>query len=145
MTPTEDLIGELLAARHRLGEHVWTLHSQHTAAVRRLEKRGLVGWKRGVVEHTLLAWLTDEGREAFLSPDYAPPRSGVGTRGEYTLPEVAKAAEAIRSLHPSWFRKLRNKKTSEEDRQLAALEMAYRILNPDAPWGRVPIERGPEL
>jgi len=78
VTPTQDLILELLAARHRLGHNIWTLTA--SAAVRRalraLEVRGLVRWKHGVVEHTYLAWLTDQGREEYMTVGYIPPILG---------------------------------------------------------------------
>jgi len=73
LTPTEELVGELLAARYRLGEKVWTLGSRQWPAVRRLEKRGLVFAKSGVMEKTILAGLTEKGLAEFLDPTYVPP------------------------------------------------------------------------
>ena len=75
-TPTQDLFLELLAARHRLGHGIWTLDSRHRRTAESLEAMGLVGWKHGVVEHTILAWLTDEGKAQQMSPTYVPPLLG---------------------------------------------------------------------
>jgi len=60
-TPTEELVLEVLQARMRLGEKIWTFDSRLGATVSRLEERGFVRHKHGVVENTLLAWLTPEG------------------------------------------------------------------------------------
>jgi len=73
LTPTEDLVLEVLAARHRLGEHLWTFTTRHRPAVRRLEARKLVTWKHGPVENTLLVALTTDGIAHAISPNYTPP------------------------------------------------------------------------
>lgn len=73
LTPTEDLVLEVLAARHRLGELVWTFATRHRPAIRRLEARGLVAWKHGVVENTVIVQLTADGVAEAISPDYTPP------------------------------------------------------------------------
>ena len=72
-TPTEYLIGEVLAARYRLGEATWTFPTEVRKALRSLEARNLIGWKSGIVENTCLVWLTPAGRESSLSEDYTPP------------------------------------------------------------------------
>lgn len=74
-TPTQELVLELLTARHRLGEQVWTLAANGTVrrALIALEADGLVGWKSGVVSDIYLAWLTDEGKAECMSPTYTPP------------------------------------------------------------------------
>jgi hypothetical protein len=68
LTPTEYLVMEVLAARHRLGEATWTFPTSLRPAVTRLAQRGLVWWKRGVVEHTVLVSLTNVGRTRWLTP-----------------------------------------------------------------------------
>lgn len=75
LTPTESLVLEVLAARHRLGEHLWTFTDRPaiTRAINKLVGRGLVGSKGGVVDHTVRAWLTEDGRAAAMSDDYVPP------------------------------------------------------------------------
>jgi len=75
LTPTQDLIMEVLAARFRLGERTWTFddHSAIRKAMRVLEERGLVTWKSGITENTLRAWMTEAGRAEYVTADYVPP------------------------------------------------------------------------
>ena len=75
VTPTEYLTMEVLAARHRLGESVWTFPGNGTGALYRLSVKGLVGYKSGGVEKTVLAWLTDEGIKAWKLDQPYPPES----------------------------------------------------------------------
>lgn len=75
LPPTQALVLEVLAARHRLGEGYWTFSTRDQAAIRALSERGLVDWKHGIVERTCLAWLTTEGRKAALSPGYKGPHA----------------------------------------------------------------------
>lgn len=75
LTPSEDLVLEVLAARYRLGENAWTFKTRHGKALSGLVSKGLVWTKPGVIHQTLLAALTDEGRAAVLSPTYVPPRA----------------------------------------------------------------------
>ncbi len=72
-TPTEDLLLELLAARHRCGEQVWTLDSRHRRTAERLEARDLVVLMHGLTEHTFRAALSGEGRAVYMIADYVPP------------------------------------------------------------------------
>ncbi len=75
LPPLQDLLVELLAARHRLGEQMWTLtqNAPVTKALRELETIGVLGWKHGIVENTYLAWLTDEARGQYMDPEHVPP------------------------------------------------------------------------
>lgn len=73
LTPTEYLVGELLAARLRLGERWWTLRNDTKPAAVKLERAGLVDIKSGIVEHTYQARLTPDGELQFLSLTYVPP------------------------------------------------------------------------
>jgi hypothetical protein len=70
---TQYLVLEVLAARHRLGEHGWTFPATARPAVDALTRLGLVAGKAGFLPKTLLVWLTDAGRAAVLSADYVPP------------------------------------------------------------------------
>jgi len=78
VTPTQDLVMELLVARHRLGHNIWTLTANPPVkrALVALEDLNLVNWKHGVVEQTYLAWLTDFGRETWMLPGYVAPILG---------------------------------------------------------------------
>ena len=73
MTPTAELIIEVLVARRRLGEHVWPFPHPCVRALRELEASGDIEFKSGIVERTYNAWLTDEGRERHMDPAYEPP------------------------------------------------------------------------
>lgn len=73
LPPTQFLILEVLAARHRLGETLWTFPASLKPAVAALDRLGLVWQASGVVEYTIRAGLTDAGRAACVSGDYVPP------------------------------------------------------------------------
>lgn len=70
---TQYLVLEVLAARHRLGEHGWTFPTSARRAVDALGALGLVSATAGFMPKTLLVWLTEAGRETALAPDYVPP------------------------------------------------------------------------
>ncbi|MEU7978222.1 hypothetical protein AB0B63_06790 [Micromonospora sp. NPDC049081] len=75
LPPTQYLILEVLAARHRLGEHCWTFPSRPgiRTAVAALTVAGLVTWKSSPAQRSVLVWLTDTGRAAALDESYIPP------------------------------------------------------------------------
>lgn len=73
LTPTEDLIMELLAARARLGEPVWTFDVRVKHQIAHLEELGLLTLMHDIVERTVRASLTDKGRDEYLSAPYNPP------------------------------------------------------------------------
>jgi len=73
MTPTEELVMEVLAGRYRTGEAIWTFSRRQRPVMRRLEARGWVFFKEGIVEDTLLVGLTEAGKAEVLSPTYIPP------------------------------------------------------------------------
>ena len=59
-TPTEWLVMELLQARiMRMGENIWPFPTELRPTLQKLEKRGLIAFKGGIVAGTLNAWLTD--------------------------------------------------------------------------------------
>ena len=75
LPPTQLLVLEVLAARARTGERVWTFPATgpHRKALKALEALGLAGFKGGVNYGTLMAWLTDTGAEQMRSNSYVPP------------------------------------------------------------------------
>lgn len=73
LTPTEELIIEVLTARARLGETLWPFNTNTMAAARRLEDRGLISLTHGMVERTYRASLTDAGKTHALNDHYVPP------------------------------------------------------------------------
>lgn len=72
LPPTQYLIMEVLAARYRLGEQLWTFPRYLRASMEQLARRQLIGWRHGP-SADIQAWLTDKGREHSLLPDYVPP------------------------------------------------------------------------
>ncbi|MFG1846741.1 hypothetical protein [Micromonospora carbonacea] len=75
LPPTQWLILEVLAARHRLGEPCWTFPSRPSirTAVAALNVAGLVVWKSSPAPRAVQVWLTEEGRSAALDASYVPP------------------------------------------------------------------------
>jgi DNA-binding MarR family transcriptional regulator len=73
LTPTEDLCLELLAARYRTGEDLWTFDSRHKRALESLQDKGLVNVVHGIVPKTVRASLTEDGKKEGLSDSYVPP------------------------------------------------------------------------
>lgn len=75
LTPTEGLVMEVLAARYRLGENLWTFDSRNVGTIRRLARKGLVEEIHGIVEHSVRAMLTEKGKEYYgLNKPYTPPK-----------------------------------------------------------------------
>jgi hypothetical protein len=74
ITPTEELMLEVLAARVRTGETCWTFNSRHRQAAGSLSQKGYVGFKAGIVERTIIVWFTDKGfKKMSLQKDYEFP------------------------------------------------------------------------
>ncbi len=67
------LILEVLAARFRCGEKLWTFESRLRPALNALEAAGLVTLMSGVTENTIRARLTDKGLAETVSPSYNVP------------------------------------------------------------------------
>jgi len=73
LTPTEDLIMEVLAARYRAGENLWPFDSKLKRMLEHLGDLGLINVMSGNVEKTYRASLTQAGREYALSATYEMP------------------------------------------------------------------------
>lgn len=73
LPPTQYLIMEMLAARYRLGEHMWTFPARLRPALNELQELGLIWWRSAPTPHDVQAYLTDAGREAAMSATYAVP------------------------------------------------------------------------
>ena len=73
VTPTEDLLMEILAARYRLGEHLWTFDLRHKKPLERLEAKGLVTVLHGIVDQSLRASMTQAGIDTYVSKTYESP------------------------------------------------------------------------
>ena len=73
LTPSEDLMIEALIARARLGENLWTFDSRHKATAEKLAAKGLVYWKHGVEDKTVMVFLTGKAKKEWLTYKYVPP------------------------------------------------------------------------
>ena len=103
MTPMQDLAMEVLVARRRLGEAIWTFKSMHTKTLRELDEQDLVFVMRGVTEGTVRAGLTEEGARRFMSDDYVPPilaRDDLAVRlAHAVLEEDERRRQALAAQH----------------------------------------------
>lgn len=73
LAPTQDLILEVLAARHRLGEPHWPFERRHRKALDALTDRGLISYESDVMPGLYRARLTNQGRSEALSATYVSP------------------------------------------------------------------------
>lgn len=75
MTPTQELLLQTLVARCRLGETCWTFSDRVRSQAIQLEKMGLVGWKSGIVEKTIIVWPTQALLDDtdWFTTTYRPP------------------------------------------------------------------------
>lgn len=109
LTPTEDLVLNVLGARYRLGEHGWTFSTRVRPAVRSLRQRGLVNYKSGTVENTLLVFLTTAGVQTAIGETYVPPvavihcRDAHGNCGECQLVWPCRTRRMVDSRSDSNF------------------------------------------
>ncbi|AEV86711.1 hypothetical protein ACWT_5694 [Actinoplanes sp. SE50] len=98
LPPTQQLILDVLAARYRLGEQVWPLHTTVQKPLRELADRGLVTLLNGIVEKSIRARLTDAGQALTLHEQYQPPNGGIG-RYRQALEDI-RAFAVARSERP---------------------------------------------
>jgi len=103
VSPAAYLMMETLAARARLGEGVWTFPKNVSFAARRLEEAGLVGWKSGIVERTIIVWMTDKARELWLAAPYEAPSGTVNISALELTTLRRDLAEAQAALFPAAF------------------------------------------
>lgn len=75
LPPLQLMVLEVLAARYRLGEVLWTFtaHTSTVRAIRALEAAGLVTSMGGIVPRTIRASLTPSGVASATSPTYRVP------------------------------------------------------------------------
>lgn len=74
LTPTEDLILEVLIARHRLGEPFWPVALRNRKAIDSLQEKGLVNDLGSAVENTTRVGLTMKAKALWTGPNaYTPP------------------------------------------------------------------------
>lgn len=70
MTPTQNLIVEVLAARYRAGDSLFTFDTGTLKAAEDLATKGVINVLHGVTPKTYRASLTSDGRFAALEPGY---------------------------------------------------------------------------
>ena len=73
LTPTQDLILNVLTARYRLGDTLYTFDTSHSNAAKGLVGFGLIRTMHGVTEKTFRASLTDAGIAFYMSATALPP------------------------------------------------------------------------
>ena len=89
LSGTQQLLLEVLAARHRLGESVWTFSTKTRKTAEKLKSMGLINVIHGITERTYRASLTDQGRNLLFDPLYEVP---IRTE-EVTNPATARSDE----------------------------------------------------
>jgi hypothetical protein len=93
LPPTQYLILDVLAARYRMGEQVWTFRSDLRPAIVALAKLGLVNELNGITPKSVRARLTNAGQVAVLLDGYEAPEV---KRLRANLRTVARYAEDTR-------------------------------------------------
>ena len=73
MTPTQELILEVLAARHRLGEPFWPFSRRLRRHLDILQAAGLISYESDVMPDAYRVRLTEAGRREALSDTYVSP------------------------------------------------------------------------
>lgn len=75
LTPTQQLVLEVLGSRLRLGHKIWTFttSSALTRALKALAALGYVIPDSGILQGTVRASLTEAGQWLVLDPKYVPP------------------------------------------------------------------------
>lgn len=99
LTPTEELIGDVLAARARTGETMWTFDSRLTKQLLHLEALGLIGTTHGIIEKTVRAYLTEDGKARFISDKYVPPMDKGGARARHVRNAEGFINKAVTSFN----------------------------------------------
>jgi hypothetical protein len=92
ITPTQGLILEVLAARWRLGETLWTFESSSAVsnALRQLGEKNLVETTHGITENTVRASLTQNGIREAIDPNYTPPLNPLPSSDDRLKEGIAK-------------------------------------------------------
>jgi hypothetical protein len=104
LPPTQELILEVLAARHRLGETVWPFSNRCAKAAAVLEGLGLITTIQGNVPRTFRAMLTEVGITAILDPEYVPPIARDHGRPSPSAGWHSEDFDPEASVDPAWSR-----------------------------------------
>jgi hypothetical protein len=95
-TPTEDLMLEVLIARYRLGELLWTFDSRLAPTVERLAAGGWVVSMHGITENTVRASLTDKAVAQWISYEYVPPIARDSKKMRKVFKKMYKEAKQLK-------------------------------------------------
>jgi DNA-binding MarR family transcriptional regulator len=90
LPPTEYLILEVLAARVRLAERMWTFPARLKPALDRLQERGLIWYRSAPTPRDYQAYLTEAGEREALAEEYVPPRDRMSAEIERLRARVAE-------------------------------------------------------
>ena len=93
LTPLQQQIMEVLGARARLWERIWTFPTSQamTKTLSTLTVAGLVDVYAGIVESTVRASLTQRGRETVIPGVWVPKESALRAAGQQSVLDVAAA------------------------------------------------------
>lgn len=95
LTPSEELVMEVLIARWRLGERLWTFSSRQKRTIERLAAKGYVTSMHGIVEKTVRASLTDKSVSENLTFNYIPPIADT-KKLKKKFKKITKAAKSLK-------------------------------------------------
>lgn len=107
MTPTEELIIEVLIARTRTGETLWTFDSKLTPQLKSLESKNLITFMHGIVQNTVRASLTGEALQKYIvDSTYVTPNDKELVRIVNDVvraidPDIAPTVRALRDAQSS--------------------------------------------
>lgn len=96
LTPTEYLVLDVLIARYRLGEHLWTFPSNVSRAIDSLAAKGLCHSMNGVTDHTVRAILTDAAVAEYISHKYVPPIARDDAKLAKKFKQITKDAKKLK-------------------------------------------------
>jgi hypothetical protein len=95
LPPTQYLILEVLAARVRTGEQVWSFPDRLRPQLRALEQAGLIGWKSSPAPGACWAWFTDAGRGLFVVAGFETPHTRELLAAQRTASEAVERQLAL--------------------------------------------------
>ena len=76
LTPSEELMMEVLASRSRLGEPFWTFNRRHLRTARALLSKNYVTEIKSPTENLITVTPNQDELKNFLREDYLPPALG---------------------------------------------------------------------
>lgn len=118
---TEYLILEVLAARRRTGDKLWTFPSKLTPRLRSLERKGWVTVTHGIVEKTVRASLTDEAVPVWLDEHYKTPTARLIERHENLLASIA--------LYIKWFYVTKQLTTEQKELFADSIDASHKRMD----------------